>query len=272
VEGRQCFRATLQVPAGERGSGGIGRSCSQWHAAAPGRIVTRRDRGSPPRGGESNLRRAPDSSHTPASCRHLQGRYPHARRNSAMRPARGHRQSLLARALMLQGPGGTTAAASPVMPRDSRGAQPDPTAREVDRLLAQLASTARPSAPPSTPAPTSRRRVTRVSSAEPASRAEQIGLWARVALGATLGGLITQWPYSHGCGVPLAGYLGAVAMVLVAGIWIAAVSWRHRSGAAHTFALLLLWWGTALAAERVLPRVGYAAERASWACSPDPSF
>ena len=140
-------------------------------------------------------------------------------------------------------------------------------AREVDRLLAQLASTGRPSAPPSTPPPASRRRVTRASSTEPSPRAKQVGLWARVALGATLGGLITQWPYPHGCGVPLAGYLGAVAMVIVAGIWIAAVSWKQRSGAAHTVALLLLWWGTALAAERVLPRVVYAAEPASWTCS-----
>jgi hypothetical protein len=59
-------------------------------------------------------------------------------------------------------------------------------------------------------------------------------------------------------------------MVIVAGVWIAAVSWKLRSGAAHATALLLLWWGTALAAERVLPRIGYAAERGTWTCRLEP--
>lgn len=82
-----------------------------------------------------------------------------------------------------------------------------------------------------------------------------------------LGALITQWPYPRACGLPLAGYLGAVGAVLVAGVWIAAVSWKLRSAAAHVLAFLLLLWGIGLAAERVLPRVGYAAERAGWSCS-----
>lgn len=151
--------------------------------------------------------------------------------------------------------------------------------REVERLLAQLGSIGRPAAAPPTAAaapsasavsaPRSgpQRRITRVGSATPAvSRGTTIGLWARVALGATLGGLITQWPYPHGCGWPLAGYLGGVAMVVLAGVWIAVVSWKLRSGAAHALAFLLLFWGIVLVAERVLPRVGYAAERASWVC------
>jgi heme A synthase len=87
-----------------------------------------------------------------------------------------------------------------------------------------------------------------------------------VALGATLGGLMTQWPYPHACGWHLTGYLGAVTGVLVAGIWIAVVSWRLRNAAAHVLAFLLLLWGVALVAERVLPRVGYAADRATWGC------
>lgn len=87
-----------------------------------------------------------------------------------------------------------------------------------------------------------------------------------MALGATLGGLITQWPYRHACGWPLAEYLGAAAMVVVAGVWIAVVSWKLRSGAAHVLAFLLVFWGIALVAERVLPRTGYAAEHASWRC------
>ena len=55
-------------------------------------------------------------------------------------------------------------------------------------------------------------------------------------------------------------------MVVLAGVWIAVVSWKLRSGAAHALAFLLLFWGIVLVAERVLPRVGYAAERASWGC------
>jgi hypothetical protein len=157
------------------------------------------------------------------------------------------------------------------MPKPSRGAGPDPLAREVDRLLAQLSGIGGHRAEPGS-RPDPQRRITRVStstSTSAVSRADRAGLWARVGLGAGLGGLMTQWPYPHGCGGPLAGYLGAVSVVVLAGIWIGVVSWRLRSGAAHVLGFLLLLWGILLAAERVLPRVGYAAERASWQCRPD---
>ena len=98
------------------------------------------------------------------------------------------------------------------------------------------------------------------------SPGDRLALWARVALGILLGVLITQWPYPHGCGWPLARYLGAVGVVVLAGAWIAVVSWRLRSGIAHVLAYLLLFWGMALVAERVLPRVGYAAEQGQWGC------
>lgn len=139
--------------------------------------------------------------------------------------------------------------------------------REVDRLLAQLASTGRPAVDsPARSGSGPQRRITRVSSATTVSRADRIGLWARVALGVAFGGLMTQWPYLHSCGLPLAAYLGAVAMVIVAGAWGAVVSWKQRSPSAHVVALLLLLWGIALGAERVLPRIGYAEEPATWAC------
>jgi hypothetical protein len=35
---------------------------------------------------------------------------------------------------------------------------------------------------------------------------------------------------------------------------------------AHILALVILFWGIVLAAEQVLARIGYAAERASWRC------
>lgn len=157
------------------------------------------------------------------------------------------------------------------MPNPSRGTDGDSLARDVDRLLAQLSGGGHPASPPP---PTSgpQRRITRVSSSSPAvSRAETIGLWARVALGVTFGALMTQWPYARACGWSLAAYLGAVTMVTVAGLWIAIASWKLRRGAAHVTACLLLLWGLALGAERVLPRVGYAAQQARWQCMRPPA-
>jgi hypothetical protein len=85
-------------------------------------------------------------------------------------------------------------------------------------------------------------------------------------LGVTLGGAMTQWPYPHGCGWPLLGYLGAVVVVMLAGGWTAVASWKLRSGVVHVLSLILFFWGIVLAAEQVLPRVGYAADRASLVC------
>ena len=82
---------------------------------------------------------------------------------------------------------------------------------------------------------------------------------------------VAFWPYVAQCGLGLAGYLGAVGMVVVSGVWTAVVSWRRRAAWAHVISLLLIMWGAALAALEVLPRVGYA--RASldhpavWTCS-----
>jgi hypothetical protein len=160
------------------------------------------------------------------------------------------------------------------MPKPPHSSKPDPMAREVDRLLLGLAHLGAPSdrgdRPPSgtpEPAPAPGRRAPRAPRRTQApTRADQIALWARVSLGAVLGGMMTQWPYPHGCGLPLAEYLGAVAMVLVAGAWIAVASWKLRNPPSHVLALLLLLWGIALAAGQVLPRIGYAAERWTWQC------
>ena len=148
-------------------------------------------------------------------------------------------------------------------------------AREVDRLLAGLTNLgtqpdreARPLATAATPA-TARRRRSALRVARPteaATRRDHIALWARVLLGIVLGGMMTQWPYPHGCGLPLAEYFGAIAMVMVAGAWIAVASWSLRSAPSHILALLLLLWGIALAAGQVLPRIGYAVARLNWHC------
>ena len=156
------------------------------------------------------------------------------------------------------------------MPKPSGTPHPDPMSREVDRLLARLAAGHRDAheAPRAAAGQRPPRPVVGVArrSGAPPTRAERVVLWARVALGVGFGAFMTQWPYSHGCGWPLAGYLGAVAMVLLAGGWIALASWELRSGVAHLLALVLFFWGIVLAAEQLLPRTGYAAERASWQC------
>jgi hypothetical protein len=161
------------------------------------------------------------------------------------------------------------------MPDTPRGSRPDPMSREVDRLLANLSSLG---AQAEREQPARARSPVTTAVAPPwvavgvardnggPARGDRIALWANVLLAVALAAAMTQWPYPHACDLPLLGYLGAVAAVLLAGTWIAFVSWKLRSGPAHLFSLMLVFWGVVLAAEQALPRVGYAAERASWRC------
>jgi hypothetical protein len=41
-----------------------------------------------------------------------------------------------------------------------------------------------------------------------------------------------------------------------------------RSGVPHVLSLMLVFWGIVLTAEQLLPRIGYAAESATWRCAP----
>ena len=96
-----------------------------------------------------------------------------------------------------------------------------------------------------------------------------IGVALRLLLAAAVAVGVVFWPYDARCGLGLAGYLGAVAGVALAGGWSAVWTWRHRSPRAHVLALALVGWGLALAAAEVLPRVGYARAdpaRALWVC------
>jgi hypothetical protein len=90
--------------------------------------------------------------------------------------------------------------------------------------------------------------------------------WFRVVLGLLLAVGITQWPYANACGLNLAMYLGAIATVIVAGLWSAVSSWNRRLGFAQFLSLLVLLWGLTLAAREVLPRTGYAREMRTWSC------
>jgi hypothetical protein len=90
--------------------------------------------------------------------------------------------------------------------------------------------------------------------------------WVRLVLGLALGAAMTQWPYTHGCGVALFAYLGGVVAVLVAALWSGVSSWKTRSAFAHSLSLALFVWGGFLAAREVLPRIGYAKQPATWTC------
>jgi hypothetical protein len=149
----------------------------------------------------------------------------------------------------------------------------DSMAREVDRLLRQLPH-ADPTlrGDPDPPPPRPQAGVT--SGPRPAvpprptgpTTWQKVGVWARVAGAAGLGAALTQWPYPSDCGWPLYGHLAAVFAVLLTAGWAAVAAWNLRMAPAHALALVAGFWGIVLAAEQILPRVGYAAESRTWAC------
>ena len=102
------------------------------------------------------------------------------------------------------------------------------------------------------------------------SRRTTFGALARLTLAVALGIGIMFWPYEARCGAGLAAYLGAVAVVIGAGVWSSVWTWRHRTARAHVLSLLLVLWGLILGATEVLPRVGYARPTlqhpAIWSC------
>jgi hypothetical protein len=91
-------------------------------------------------------------------------------------------------------------------------------------------------------------------------------VWGCVTLGVLLAAAVPAWPYENDCGQWLFLYLGAVSLVVVAGLWGARVSWKGQIGWAHVLAVMTIIWGLALTAHEVLPRVGYAKARLAWRC------
>jgi hypothetical protein len=141
-------------------------------------------------------------------------------------------------------------------------------ARVVDRLLAQLPGL---QGAPAVVAESSNRFPAVVGAAstrrlQPATQGDLILVWVRVLLGLGLGIMMVGWPYSTACGLPLLWYASAIVTVSLAGVWAATAAWRFRSGLAHIIALILVLYGIALGAAEVLPRTGYAVDRATWVC------
>ena len=160
--------------------------------------------------------------------------------------------------------------------------------QEVERLLAQLDGKHLPPSPVTRVPRVSDQRSTAnpptivwASTPEPAaipapvvavesSDYERVALWGRVLLGISLGLMMATWPYARSCGWPLLGYSFAVAILLLTGGWIALSAWKQRSGRAITMAFILFYWGLVLAADLTLPRIGYAANAATWRCVSQP--
>ena len=91
-------------------------------------------------------------------------------------------------------------------------------------------------------------------------------VWTSLGLGVALGVAMPFWPYPKACAWWLLFYLFAVAMVVVAGVWAARLTWVTRLGVAHMLALGVVFWGITLAADETLPRIGYAKTEAVWFC------
>jgi hypothetical protein len=159
---------------------------------------------------------------------------------------------------------------------ESRSSQNE-LAKEIDKLLKQLPGAdphLRGDPDPASPASAARPTASSAAASklpEPSRLAQRISVWLRLVLAAGLAGAITQWPYAYECGRPLYSYLGAIAMVLVAGAWASVWAWRLRAAAAHVLALIVVFWGITLAAEQLLPRIGYAAVTQEWRCRVSPA-
>jgi hypothetical protein len=148
----------------------------------------------------------------------------------------------------------------------------DKELREVDRLIAKNLPQADPSLGRHAPAPrpgSAAPSHPATGHALPAARAsagQWLGTWVRVGLGLLIGIGMTQWPYTHGCGLKLMFYLVGVVAVIAAGVWSGLSSWRRRLGVAHVLSQVLIVWGLVLAAREFLPRTGYAKAAATWLC------
>lgn len=141
--------------------------------------------------------------------------------------------------------------------------------RDWDKELAAIDAEIAKIPPPKAGAPPAPRPAGQpVPQGAPPPRTARVflGAWLRALFGAALAVAVWSWPYEHRCGWALYGYLGAVAMVTVAGVWSTVATWRRRMGMAHVVSILVLIAGLAFATAAILPRVGYAKVPLTWTC------
>lgn len=141
----------------------------------------------------------------------------------------------------------------------------DKELKEIDKTLESVSDDALLPAAKPTASPAAKAQVADVKQST-----TTFGVFARLVLAVALAVGMLFWPYVARCGAGLAGYMGAVLVVITAGAWTAVWTWRHRSARAHVLSLLLVLWGIILGAMEILPRVGYAVPTvdrpASWLC------
>ena len=101
----------------------------------------------------------------------------------------------------------------------------------------------------------------------PRAGSRHAAVWAQVGLALVFGVALTQWPYERTCDWSLLFYLIAVVTLIAAGVWAALSAWNRRVGIAHLLALGTVLLGLVLAADEVLPRIGYAKTSAPWMCA-----
>ena len=136
--------------------------------------------------------------------------------------------------------------------------------KKIDRQLESISDEAL------LPAKSASSPAAKAVAVEKQANTKTLGVMLRLLLSLALGVGIVFWPYGTRCGLPLFGYLAAAGLISVTGIWSGIWTWRHRSARGHLVALGLVLWGALLAANEILPRVGYArpteAHPAVWLC------
>jgi hypothetical protein len=141
---------------------------------------------------------------------------------------------------------------------------------EIDKLIAkQPAQGARePGSQGARVAPAALPAPQRAAAVAPTrSGREGLVTWVKVLLGVGVAAAVgLAWPYAHGCGVPLYGYLAAAGGVVLVGLWGAVASWKSRLPLAHILALLATLAGAVLAGKVVLDRSSYPKVPLTWRC------
>ena len=79
---------------------------------------------------------------------------------------------------------------------------------------------------------------------------------AWVTLGILLSVSMPFWPYPKTYLVGILAYLFAIALVMIAGVWSAKLTWDGRLGGAHALSLGVVFWAIVLVAAETLPPVG----------------
>jgi hypothetical protein len=129
----------------------------------------------------------------------------------------------------------------------------DAKLKKIDKQLESMSDSALIPAPPKGAPAAARAEV----AAERATT-RTWGAFLRLALATALGVGILFWPYPAQCGAGLLGYLIAIVVVGLGGLWSSVWTWRHRTARAHVLSLLLVMWGLVLGFRELAPRLGYA--------------